>query len=115
MSSEHCTDDHSSGLHCPVHGFDDSVPPPAGRRWHRVTRADGQLYSAAVADTLVDNRPPVYAEHANPDAELCGARNIYLCTRATGHDGVHVGHTDLGEVVGMWFDGGKLFTPEGED
>ena len=45
---DECTDDHSSRLHCPVHGFDDSVPPPTGYFWHRVRRADGQIYAALV-------------------------------------------------------------------
>lgn len=47
-TTEFCTDDHSSGKHCDVHGYDDSVPAPEGFRWHRVLRADGQVYSALV-------------------------------------------------------------------
>lgn len=46
--NENCTDDHSSGRHCPLHGYDDSVPAPEGFRWHQVVRDNGQIYSALV-------------------------------------------------------------------
>lgn len=52
MNEPVCTDDHSSAVpgrgHCPLHGYDDSVPAPAGFTYQRVLRADGQIYSALV-------------------------------------------------------------------
>jgi hypothetical protein len=46
-----CTDDHSSRTFCPVHGFDSSVPPPAGFRW--VTKRDvlGYTFSVPVPES----------------------------------------------------------------
>ncbi len=38
-----CSDDHSSGEPCPVHGYDDSVPAPVGTRYERVTLASGEV------------------------------------------------------------------------
>lgn len=46
--NENCTDDHSSGQHCPLHGYDDSVPAPEGFTWHQVVRDNGAIYSALV-------------------------------------------------------------------
>lgn len=45
---EGCTDDHSNGEHCPVHGYDDSVPAPPGFKWHRLMLQNGQVYSALI-------------------------------------------------------------------
>lgn len=55
----HCTDDHSSArigaAPCPMHGYDDSVPPPDGWSWHQVVRANGQIYTALVAPNMMEN------------------------------------------------------------
>lgn len=39
-----CSDDHSSGEPCPRHGYDDSVPAPAGQAYRKITRTDGEIY-----------------------------------------------------------------------
>lgn len=41
-----CKGDHSNRLHCPVHGYDRSVPPPKGFKWHTAVAADGSKYTA---------------------------------------------------------------------
>jgi hypothetical protein len=46
-----CTDDHNNGQPCPVHGYDPSLPAPAGYRYHRYLLPNGQERTDLIADT----------------------------------------------------------------